>query len=125
RLYDRLADRGTRDVHGHLHADAEFMRKSVRFLENHDEPRAAAAFPPDVHRAAAAITYLVPGLRFFHDGQLDGRARKLSMHLGRRPDEPGDRGLADFYGRLLAVVRRPALRDGQWRLLTCRPAWAD
>jgi glycosidase len=123
RLYDRLHARDAAAVHGHLHADAEFMRRSVRFLENHDEPRAAGAFPPEVHRAAAAVTYLVPGLRFFHEGQFEGRRRRVSMHLGRRPDEPVDEALWAFYGRLLAVLDRSAVRDGQWRLLSCRPVW--
>src|SRR5205085_335194 len=111
-LYDRLHARDAQAVVGHLHADAEFMRRSVRFLENHDEPRAAATFPPDVHRAAAVIAYLVPGLRFFHEGQFEGRTRKASVHLGRRPDEPVDEGIAEFYRRLLAVVARPAVRAG-------------
>jgi glycosidase len=52
-LYDRLHLRDAEAVRGHLRADAEFQRRSVRFLENHDEPRAAGAFPPMVHRAAA------------------------------------------------------------------------
>ena len=30
-------------VRGHLRADPEYQRRSARFLENHDEPRAAAA----------------------------------------------------------------------------------
>jgi hypothetical protein len=34
-----------------------------------------------------------------------------------------DAGLAAFYARLLAVLRRPALRDGAWSLLDCDPAW--
>jgi hypothetical protein len=33
-------------VRGHLHAAPDFQRASARFLENHDEPRAAAVFPP-------------------------------------------------------------------------------
>jgi hypothetical protein len=31
--------------------------------------------------------------------------------------------LAKFYNRLLAVLRQPAVRDGQWQLLECAPAW--
>jgi glycosidase len=123
RLYDRLHARDAAAVRGHLQADAGFQRRSVRFLENHDEPRAAAAFPPDVHRAAAVITFLVPGLRFVHDGQCEGRTRKISMHLSRRPPEPVDDALADFYARLFAVMKRPVARDGPWRLLDARPAW--
>ncbi len=96
----------------------------MRFLENHDEPRAASAFPPDVHRAAAVVAFLVPGLRLFHEGQLEGRRRRVSMHLGRRPAEVADEGVRQFYGRLLECLKRPAVRDGRWRLLECRPAWA-
>src|SRR5436309_3145866 len=95
----------------------------VRFLENHAEPRAAATFAPGVHEAAAAITFLTPGLRFFHQGQFRGCKKRISPHLGRAPDEPTDPELAKFYDRLLAVLRRPAVRDGQWQLLECVPAW--
>jgi hypothetical protein len=123
RLYDRLLARDAAAVRGHLRADAAFQDKSARFLENHDEPRAAAAFPPDVHRAAAVITFLVPGMRFFHEGQLEGRRRRVSMHLGRRPVEAADGAIGQFYERLLDCVELSAVRDGTWRLLDCRPAW--
>jgi hypothetical protein len=125
RLYDRLHVRDAEGVRAHLCADHEFQRKSVRFLENHDEPRAAGAFPPCVHRAAAVVTYLVPGMRFFHEGQLDGRRIKVSMHLGRRPNEPVDAVLCEFYAGLLDCLRRPEVRDGRWRLLDCRAAWEE
>ena len=72
RLYDRLRARDAPAVRAHLQADPEFQRRCARFLENHDEDRAAAAFPPEIHRAAAVITFLTPGLRFFHQGQLEG-----------------------------------------------------
>ncbi len=124
RLYDRLHDRDAAAVRAHLRAELDFQAKSVRFLENHDEPRAASAFPPDVHRAAAVVAFLVPGLRLFHEGQLEGRRRRVSMHLGRRPAEVADEGVRQFYGRLLECLKRPAVRDGRWRLLECRPAWA-
>jgi hypothetical protein len=123
RLYDRLRDRHARPVREHLLAGLDFQNKSARFLENHDEPRAAATFPAEVHEAAAIITFLSPGLRFFHQGQFEGRAQRISPHLVRAPEEPVNPQLAQFYDRLLAVLRRPALRDGCWQLLECRPAW--
>jgi hypothetical protein len=123
RLYDRLRDRQARAVREHLHAGLDYQNKMARFLENHDEPRAAAAFPPGVHEAAAVITFLSPGLRFFHQGQFKGRKVRISPHLGRAPDEPVDAALAKFYGHLLDVLRQPAVRDGQWQLLECGPAW--
>jgi hypothetical protein len=123
RLYDRLRDRHARPVHDHLRADMTFQNRLARFVENHDEPRAAEAFPPDVHRAAAMITFLSPGLRLFHDGQFEGRKVRIPVHLRRGPDEPADNGLADFYGRLLAVLEHPALRAGPWWLLDGTQAW--
>src|SRR5262249_54920202 len=53
RLYDRLHARDAESVRKHLWADMDFQRKSVRFLEKHDEPRAAGAFPPHIHKTAA------------------------------------------------------------------------
>jgi len=123
RLYDRLLACDAQATRGHLRADAEFQCKCVRFLENHDEPRAACAFAPEVHPAAAVVAYLVPGLRFFHEGQLEGRRRHASIHLRRRPAEPVDAAVRDFYLRLLQCAKLPAVRDGDWRLLECRPAW--
>jgi hypothetical protein len=123
RLYDRLRAGAGRPVREHLLADLGFQARSTRFLENHDEPRAAAAFPPDVHRAAAVIAFLVPGLRFFHEGQREGRRAHVSMHLARRPAEPVDRELAAFYDRLLPLCARPEVQGGHWHLCPCRAAW--
>ena len=44
RLYDRLRDGHARPVREHLYAGLDFQDKMARFLENHDEPRAAATF---------------------------------------------------------------------------------
>jgi glycosidase len=123
RLYDRLRDRQARPVREHFLAGLDFQDKLMRFLENHDEPRAAATFPPGVHEAAAVISFLCPGMRFFYQGQLQGRKKSVSPHLCRAPDEPVDESLERFYARLLAVLRQPAVRDGQWQLLQCEPAW--
>ena len=123
RLYDRLRDRHARPVREHFYAGLDYQNKLARFLENHDEPRAAATFPPGVHEAAAVVTFLSPGLRFFHDGQFRGRRKRISPHLCRRPDEPVDSAVAKFYDRLLAVLRQPLLSGGRWQLLECTPAW--
>jgi hypothetical protein len=123
RLYDRLRDHHARPVREHFHAGLDYQDKLARFLENHDEPRAAATFSSEAHRAAAVITFLSPGLRFFHQGQFEGRKKRISPHLGRGPIEPIDQALEPFYDRLLAVLRQPAVRDGKWQLLECVPAW--
>src|SRR5439155_3150252 len=96
RLYDRLLHAPAADVAGHLRADDEFQRRSARFIENHDETRSAAAFGRRV-RAAAVTMSTLPGLRFYHDGQWEGRRARLPVQLGDRADEPVDAHLLDFY----------------------------
>ncbi len=123
RLYDRLRDGHARPVREHFWAGLDYQNKLARFLENHDEPRAATAFPPGVHEAAAVITFLSPGLRFFHQGQFQGRRKRISTHLCRGPAEPVDQKVQQFYDRLLGVLRQPVVREGQWRWLECTPAW--
>jgi hypothetical protein len=124
RLYDRLREAHAGPVRGHLRAELDYQNRLARFMENHDEPRAAATFAPGMHEAAAVITYLLPGLRFFHQGQLEGRRKRISPHLVRGPQEPIDAAVKQFYEDLLDVLRRPLVREGAWRLLECVPAWS-
>jgi glycosidase len=125
RLYDRLREGRARPVRDHLCAGIDYQKKLARFLENHDEPRAAATFAPRMHEAAAVITYLSPGLRFLHQGQFEGRKKRISPHLCRAPSEPPDEPLYAFYTGLLRVLQQPVMRSGTWRLLECAPAWSD
>lgn len=123
RLYDRLLGDLPR-VRGHLRAEQDFQARSARFLENHDESRAAVAFGEgDRHRAAAAVTYLCEGLRFFQRGQREGDRIHVPVHLCRAPAESEDTVLATFYASLFALLDEPTLHDGHWRLLACTPAW--
>jgi hypothetical protein len=121
RLYDRLVARDAAAVRGHLRAAPDFQARSARFLENHDEPRAAAVFTPEEERAAATIAFLCPGLGFLHHGQVEGWRVKVPTHLCRGPEEPNDGELAAFHRDLLAACRR--VDGGRWRLIEPRPAW--
>jgi hypothetical protein len=123
RLYDRLREGHARAVREHLHAALDYQTKLARFLENHDEPRASASFDPGVHRAAAVIAYFIPGLRFFHQGQFEGRKKRISPHLVRGPEESPDREMVEFYDHLLAILRKPIVKSGEWQSLACQPAW--
>jgi alpha amylase-like protein len=122
RHYDRLLHDGAEGVRSHLRAAADYQAKSVRFLENHDEPRIASLCELDRQRAAAVLCHTVPGLRFFHDGELDGRRLRANIHLARRADEPADAVRRTFYERLLAALDRPALRRGSFAPLTALPS---
>ncbi|HEY2350794.1 MAG TPA: alpha-amylase family glycosyl hydrolase, partial [Puia sp.] len=122
-LYDRLREGQTGELRGHLNAAPDYQKKLARFLENHDEPRAAATFDSKKHKAAAVITFLSQGLRFFHQGQFTGRKKRISPHLVRAPQESIDHELQRFYSELLNALKNSVFRNGQWRQLDPLPAW--
>ena len=124
KLYDRLEYSDAESVRLHLLADDAYQQKMLRFIENHDEPRAAKAFPEAKGRAAAVAMMTLPGGKLLHEGQFEGFKVRLPVFLGRRPDEPVDQGLATFYARLLDAVNRDAFRNGDWRLCE-RSGWPD
>lgn len=125
RLYDRLEAGHAKPVREHFYAGLDYQDKLARFLENHDEPRAAITFEQKKHEAAAVITFLSPGLRFFHQGQFEGRKKRISPHLVRAPKEPINEEIKQFYNQLLLVMKNPAFREGQWNLLECKASWGD
>jgi hypothetical protein len=120
--YDLLFARNLAQVRARLVAYQPYQGKLVHFLENHDEPRAAEEFPIPVHQAAAVITYFLPGLRFFQEGQLEGRRVQVPMQLGRRPAESVEPVLQKFYAKLISCLKRPEVREGRWQLGEVRPA---
>lgn len=124
-LIDRLKGSDAGLIRGHLSADPEYQERLVRFLENHDEPHASALFSVEKHRAAALLALAAPGMRFFHEGQLDGRSVHIPVQLGRRPEEPKRSEVRSFYERLLVALRSEVLRKGRPRLLSANPVWHD
>jgi len=124
RLYDRLAHDSAESVRGHLHAADDYQERLLRFIENHDEPRAAATFGPSRARAAAVVMSTLQGARLYHDGQLEGRRTRIPVFLGRGPDEAPDAELRAFYARLLRAVADSGLRDGRWLACECT-GWPD
>jgi glycosidase len=122
RLYDRLICDSAENIRLHLMAEMSYQSKLVRFIENHDEPRAASTFSPDKSRAAAVTIATLPGAKLFHQGQFEGRRIKLPVQLGRQPEEPVDEDLHAFYRGLVKVIRAPAFKEGEWNLCE-RSGW--
>ena len=123
-LYDRLEHSNAENTRLHLCADLAYQGKLLRFIENHDEPRAAATFLPAKQRATALTAATLPGMRLFQEGQFEGRKVRPPVFLGRRPDEPVDKDLRGFYRKLLEAINRNAFRKGQWSLCE-RTGWPD
>jgi len=124
RLYDRLVHGDAGAVRGHLGADVGYQRRLLRFVENHDEPRAATTLAPGRYEAASTVIATLPGSTLWHDGQLEGRRVHLPVFLGRGPVEPVDEARLKAGRELLAKVHDSRARHGDWSLLECT-GWPD
>ena len=116
-LYDRLRKGDIGGVRLHLQAQPAFQDRCLRFIENHDEPRAVSAFGPAPSRSAAMATFFTPGMRLFHEGQLEGHRIRTPVQLGRRAFESEDVEIALFYEKMLGVLQDPIFQDGDFKSL--------
>jgi len=124
RLYDRLIEGNASGVRMHLLADLDYQSRLLRFLENHDEPRAAGHLPAGLERASAVTIATLPGATMWHEGQFEGRRVRPPVFLDRRPDEAPDTELAAWYQKLLASAGGYNVRAGMWHLLDAT-GWPD
>jgi hypothetical protein len=117
-LYDRLLDGDAESIRAHLRATSEYQSHCLRFLENHEEQRAAAKFiDPNHHRGALLLSGMVPGMLLCHYGQEEGRRLHSSLHASRRPQEDGSEPHREAYKQLMLLLSEPARHDGAWTLL--------
>ena len=121
-LFDRLRGNAG-DVRGHLQADAAYRQRCAHFTENHDEERSVVTLGTERALAAGIVMSTLPGLRFYYDGQLEGKRVHLPVQIAREPEEPADPTVKAFYERLLGIVAAAPYHDGDWQLLPlCRAA---
>lgn len=85
-LYDRLRQRDAQGVAAHLRADIHFSNRVVRFVENHDEPRALRVFGENWW-GATLLCATVPGAYLEHLNQGERTARN-PVQLARAQAEP-------------------------------------
>lgn len=123
RLYDRVQDGHIPAIREHLHAALSYQERQVRFIENHDEHRAATSLGIEKGRAAATLVCTLPGATLLHDGQFIGRRVKLPVQIRRQPDEPGHYALAGFYYKLLKETAAMIYKEGTWRLFEIIPPY--
>lgn len=116
RLYERLLYDSVGSIKGHLHAEWDYQSRLVRFVENHDELRAASAFGVQRSLAAAAIALTLPGARLFQHGQQYGHHLKLPVELGRTPDVAVNTGVHKFYQNFFRSVSTGMRGQSTWRL---------
>ncbi len=123
-FYDLLISEDIKGLKKHLSASVAFQNKMVRFLENHDEPRAMSVFGPERIFCAMVIHATVPGMRFWHHGQFEGNLLRVPVQLRRAPIEPVKHDLREFSDRLLQEVDHPVFHDGEWEMCEIE-GWQD
>ncbi len=117
-LYDVLVGDRAVDIRIRLHKSLKYQHRLVRFIENHDERRSVEVFG-GVSRSLAIATLVLnlPGMRLFHDGQMEGQCFNPPVQIGRYCRETVDNDIEQFYKRLLLSLRDPVFHDGEWCLL--------
>lgn len=121
-LTDRLVHHDGAGAVAHLYGMGERNQRRVHFLENHDEERIATRLDLDEHRAAALLTLALPGVRFLHDGQNEGRRVFARIQLLRRKKEEHDAAIAALYDAILRALRDSCVGDGDAALIPPLPA---
>jgi len=116
RLYDGMLHGDAGQIRSHLAQDPEYQGHLVRFIENHDEPRANTVFPQHRLRPALLAAMTLPGMKLLHEGQMEGKHARLPVQLGRQPNQASDPLLAQFHKELLEHLNRPEWKEGTWQM---------
>jgi hypothetical protein len=120
-LYDSVLAGNVGDIHWRLSAPVEHQAHLGRFLENHDEPRAAEMFGNDRLPAIATLMGTLPGLRFYQQGEELGIKLRTPIELRRVVEQPVDPVRKLFFAKLFAVTRGSVFHDGEWTVLPVTP----
>eukprot|EP01129_Flabellula_baltica_P006511 TRINITY_DN2445_c0_g1_i1.p1 TRINITY_DN2445_c0_g1~~TRINITY_DN2445_c0_g1_i1.p1 ORF type:complete len:519 (-),score=99.77 TRINITY_DN2445_c0_g1_i1:18-1553(-) len=119
-LYDRLVDGNLDNIRGYISGmPASFHQKSCHFVENHDEPRAAAEFGSNMRAdGAAMVSLMLPGMRLVNQGQEYGLYNRLDIHLRRSAPEGAHPGVRTFYQIFIRdILDREVFHTGSWEYL--------
>ena len=120
-LYNAVRDIVVRDVRSHLTGELEYQNHLTRFLENHDEARCAAVLSVERLASAGTLMGTLPGMRLYHQGQLDGLKIHLPITLRMAADEPPDPQAAAFFAKILCLTAENTFHNGVWNLLAVTP----
>jgi len=125
-IYDRLKSMGADEIRGHLRAEKLYQKKSVRFIDNHDEIPSISSFGKQKAMAAAIIISTIRGMRFYNDMQLKGIKHKIPLQF-LDFDIQNNRNIEveKFYQKILKITDHPAFHGGEWNLIDTLPVNAN
>lgn len=124
-LYDSVRDIDMAGVHARLAESVNYQTHFARFLENHDEARCAAVFRPERLASAGTVMTTLPGVRFYHQGELEGYRIHLPITLRIGADQPTDPVSAAFFEKILRITKQDVFHKGTWNLLPVTPEGDD
>lgn len=124
-FYDSVRDINAPAVHGALAAPLSYQNRTARFLENHDEHRAVEVFGKDRIVSVGTLMGTVPGMRFYHQGELEGASTYLPITLRMGAPRPPDAVISQFFERLLRITEEDVFHRGNWNTLSVTPDGDD
>jgi hypothetical protein len=119
-LYDAVREANVGAIQWQLQSGTE-QRHFARFLENHDEPRRPEVISNDRLPAVGTLMGTLPGMRFYHQGELEGRRIRLPVTLRMPADEPPDPFSMAFFQKILSLSREDVFHNGTWNMLEVAP----
>ena len=124
-LYDAVRDVNPQQVRARLSSLPQYQNNFARFMENHDEVRRPVAFPNDRLLADGTLMGTLPGMRFYHQGELEGRTVHLPITLRVGAEEPPDPFSVAFFREILDITKHDVFHKGKWKLLEANPEGDD
>jgi Alpha amylase, catalytic domain len=120
-LYDSVRDIDAPQVHAALSAPLAYQNRMARFLENHDEHRAVEVFGKDRIASVCVLMGTLPGMRFYHQGELEGASVYLPITLRVAAPRPADPVVFQLFEKLLRITNEDVFHHGSWNLLSVTP----
>ncbi|MBZ4219199.1 MAG: alpha-amylase [Chlorobium sp.] len=97
---------------GHMQAQWDYQKHLCRFLENHDEPRAAEKIGLN-NKAAAMVLMTAPGMHLVHQEQMEGFKHKIPVQLVKQAPESDNINLSVLYKKLFALQKQKVFQEGE------------
>lgn len=97
---------------GHLQGQWDYQKHLCRFIENHDEERAAEKIGLN-NKAAALVFLTTPGMHLVHQEQMSGFHKKIPVQLLKQAPEMNDTDLEELYGKLFLLQKKNLFQEGQ------------
>jgi len=116
-MYDAVRDSRIADVRNQLGNELEVKGHFAHFLENHDEARAPSVFGKIKLPAAATLMGTLPGMRFYHQGELQGYTIHWPITLRTVAEEPTDPDIEALFAKILRETKDDVFHAGVWKLL--------